>query len=191
MKTPRPYLSWVQMNLWERDPQRYIRQYIYGEESPANKYMELGKRLAERIETGAETKDELLERVVIFLPTEKEKEFEIYADIKGIPLFGKLDSFNPETKVVREIKTGKKWTQSAVDKADQLTFYSVLVFQKYGELPKRIFLDWVETIEDDELRFTGKVETFETKRDMADIISFYQRIKKAWAGIQEATKNNY
>lgn len=194
MEMPRPYISWSQMNLVEKSPWNYVAKYLEEQIDFENKYMRLGKRLADRMEIGLPTDDALLEHLVVFLPKGEKQEFDIEVDFEGIPMRGKLDSFSPskKTKDVREYKTGKKWTQRIADEHGQLKFYATLVWVKYGVIPK-IFLDWIPTreLEDGTIEMTGAIQTFEVKITMTDLILFRARIKKAWAKIQELTAEHY
>jgi len=73
-----------------------------------------------------------------------------------------------------------------VDEHGQLTFYTLLVRQKYGKMPSSIHLDWAQTKEEEgELSFTGRVETFKTERGLKDLIMMAGRIHRAWGGIGE------
>jgi len=194
VNTPRPYLSYSQMILWERDKEQYRRRYFDGIQQPTNQYLETGKKLADRLETGIESGDEFIEYLALFMPKYPATEFEIQAEWDGISILGRLDGFSNKGKIIGEYKTGKCWNQNMVDKSDQLTFYSALVWLKYGRLPSKIFLHWAKT-EIDEfgiLRINGEIRTFETTRTLSDIILLRGRIVKCWTGIKEMSKKyNY
>jgi len=186
--SPRGYLSHSQLQLWERDQNEYYNRYIEGIEQPRTAYLELGHRLAVAMENGKDEGDDpAINHLVLFLPTYQEKEYEIKAKFEGIPLLGKLDSFDPKGLRIREYKTGKnKWTQRMVDEHGQLTFYALLVWLKYKKFPSEIHLDWAETKEEDgDLFLTGEYQTFSTKRTLKDLILMGGRIEKAWKGIGE------
>jgi hypothetical protein len=93
---------------------------------------------------------------------------------------------------IGEFKSGRSWTQGMVDQHGQLTFYALLVWLKYGTLPKNIYLHWAKTDEDMQgnLKLTGDIKTFATQRSLKDLILFSKRIKTAWAGICEIGKFN-
>ena len=214
-KTPRPYLSWSQLSLFEKDPNLYYQVYVEGLDQFRTKYLELGKRMADVLENGFdEEHDPMFEYIGMFMPSYPHREFQIPRLInegeksgckcskclargiekplvfEGVPLYGKLDGFDDKTLTIGEYKTGKKWTQGMVDKADQLTFYTLLVWLKYKKFPKKIFLHWARTDEDLEgnLKLVGEIKTFETKRRLADLILLSKRIKNAWKGINEMSK---
>lgn len=188
--TPRKYISWSQLQLFEKSPSKYAERYLEGIPLYPNKYLRLGKKLATRLETGKNSGNDLIEHVALMIPTYQHYEYKIEIDYKGIPLLMKLDCFTTRQRKLGEVKTGKKWTQRMVDKLDQLTFYATGVWLKFGVLPKKIFLHWAETKEDKngKLRLTGKTKTFETTRTLVDIVRFRIRIKNAWEGIQALSK---
>ena len=187
-KMPRPYLSWSQLNMWEKDPNLYYQVYFEGLDQFRTKYLELGTRMATALENGFDAEnDPMMEMMLIYMPTYQIKEFDIKENFEDIPLFGKLDGFDVNNLIVGEYKSGKKWTQSMVDNHSQLTFYAFLVWLKYKVLPKQIFLHWAQTYEDENgiLKLTGHIQTFQTERKLKDIILLSKRIKIAWKGIQE------
>jgi hypothetical protein len=189
--SPRGYLSWSQLSLWEKDQNLYYQVYIEGLDQFKTKYLELGKRMATTLENGFdEEHDPIFEFVATFMPGYPKKEFDIKIEFEGIPLVGKLDGWNEKTMTIGEYKTGKNWTQNMVDKHGQLTFYALLIWLKYKKLPEKILLHWAKTEEDLDgtLKLTGDIKTFSTKRTMKDIIVFSKRIKTAWEGICEVGK---
>lgn len=191
MITPRPYLSWSQLDLFEKDPEGYREIYIKGGVKPANAFMQLGKEVADSMETGEETGDPMKDLVISMIPKFEDKEVEIRATIKvgknEIPLFGKMDSGKKnDLSAFKEVKTGVKWTQRRADEHGQLTFYCTIIKEITKKIPENIELVWAETVvEKGRPRLTGRVVTFKTKRTLADIIKMKARIKKAWEGIQE------
>ena len=182
----RDYLSWSQLNIWEKNPNLYYEIYVLGLEAPYTKWMKKGKDLAEYLKNGGEA-DNDVKSIAKLIPTYPEKEFEIKAKLnKNINLLGYLDSFDPKELKIYEYKTGKKYTQKMANKLGQLDFYALLVYLKYKKLPKSIKLIWIETeTQDDNVVFTGKIKTFEVKKTMKDIIKISSRIKKAKQGIDE------
>lgn len=193
--TPRQYLSWSQMSLWNRSQEEYKRIYIYGEKGFCNGAMELGKKVSDGLEDNDVIEDDDIARLAIFMPQSPRKQYEIEVNFQGIPLYGILDGFNPKSKkkIIREDKTGIKFTQSMADNLGQLTFYAILVFAKYRELPHKMYLDWARTIKDENGKFklTGEIKTFETKRTMQDILLFYTKMKRTWQEIQQMSKIEY
>jgi len=181
----RDYFSWSQLNTWEKDPNLYYEMYVLGLEAPFTKWMKKGKDLAEYLEKGGDVDDDI-KCVADFIPQYKEKEYEIKVEMEGIKLLGYLDSFDPKELNIYEYKTGKKYTQGMANKLGQLDFYALLVYLKYKKLPKSIKLIWIETeTNDDVVKFTGKIKTFEVKKTKQDIIKIASRIHKAVKGIKE------
>ncbi len=181
----RDYFSWSQLNAWEKDPNLYYEMYVLGLEAPFTKWMKKGKDLAEYLEKGGDVDDDI-KCVADFIPQYKEKEYEIKVEMEGIKLLGYLDSFDPKELNIYEYKTGKKYTQGMANKLGQLDFYTLMIYLKYGKLPRSIKLIWIETeTQDDNVVFTGKIKTFEVKKTMKDIIKISSRIKKAKQGIDE------
>jgi len=181
----RDYFSWSQLNTWEKDPNLYYEMYVLGLEAPFTKWMKKGKDLAEYLEKGGDVDDDI-KCVADFIPQYKEKEYEIKVEMEGIKLLGYLDSFDPKELNIYEYKTGKKYTQGMANKLGQLDFYTLMIYLKYGKLPRSIKLIWIETeTQDDNVVFTGKIKTFEVKKTMKDIIKISSRIKKAKQGIDE------
>lgn len=190
--TPRGYLSWSQLSLWEKDPNLYYQIYVDGMDMVRTAYLQLGKRLDEAIQRGKdEFDDPMINYLVTMLPRYPKMQHRIDITFEGIPLVGVLDGFYPRKLIVGEHKSGKKWTQSLADKSGQLDFYALLVWKKYGKLPKEIFLHWAKTDinEDGELYFTGDTKTFVTERKMKDIILIGGRIHKAYKEIEEMWKD--
>lgn len=182
---PHRYLSYSQLDLWERDKEEYIRRYIYGEKSESNQYMDLGKELARALEKGYNGQNRAIQHLLIFLKQYPLKEYKIASEaIVGactITIMGILDGFDENNEEIGEYKTGRLWTQRRADESDQLTFYSLIYFKKYKRLIKKIKLHWAETSLDEnrQVYLTGRIEVFETKRTMADLMKMQARIEKA------------
>lgn len=191
--SPKGYLSWSQMNLWEKDPNIYYQVYMEGLDQFRTKYLDLGKRLATGLENGFdEANDPIFEMVITFMPPYPQREFKVEEEFEGIPLVGIFDGWDENNFILGEYKSGKNWTQKMVDNLGQLTFYTLLIWLKYKRFPEKIYLHWAKTIENDEgvLELTGDIKTFITKRSMKDIILFSKRIKNVWQGVCELGKFN-
>jgi len=192
MITPRPYLSWTQLNLWEKDPEGYREQYIRGHPRPITNAMRLGSEVATSMETEEETGDPLKDLVISMIPKFDNREVEIAAPIKiariEIPLLGKLDSARQDLMAFKEVKTGSvKWTQRRADEHGQITFYATIIREITNRIPDDIELIWAETQMDHNYNphLTGKIVVFKTKRTLADIVKMKARIKKAWFQISQ------
>lgn len=176
---PRGYLSWTQIDMWLRSPDRYIRQYIHGDSGINNAAMRFGSRTSSALETGEETGDTLLDTVVALLPHYEKREHEIRVPFETpagtVDLLGKLDTFGMKKGPrFREYKTGRvPWTQSKANKHKQMPHYGSLIYLKHGVVPTEAWLDWAETEwEDGELCFTGKMQAFPVKLDLNDILQY-------------------
>src|SRR5215471_16726184 len=145
--SPRPYLSWSQIQLFERSPDLYARKYIYGEDEEETAAMTLGKRLSLALETQEETGDDALDNLVALFPHYPKREYEIKANMDGVevPLYGVLDGFDPKRLRIGENKSGKFWNQNMVDESGQLKMYALLVWLKYKKMPNEIMMHWART----------------------------------------------
>ncbi len=190
--TPRGYLSWSQFNLFRSSKMRYVSAYVYGEKYE-NEGMYKGKQFADMLEKDDVSDDPLTEQIRMMLPRFKKREYEIRTELSGIPLFGKFDGFDEKTLSLDEVKTGKNgWDQNRVNKCEQITFYSLMIFQKFKKLPPKIRLHYIPTEKiNGVLRFTGEVKSFETKRSLEDVLGLVVPIKKTWEGIKEICLEEY
>ena len=175
MMTPRQYLSWSQLDCFEKDPEKYKLIYIYGEEFSSNKGQKFGKKMADGLENDELTGDPVLDLVMTSIPKfelmdkiitdpkgktveyfdHKEKEIkkakvpfvEFGKDV--IPLLAKPDSMKRNGLSFKEYKTGqKRWTKREVDESGQITFYATALFLKTGLVPNDIELVQVMTEKD-------------------------------------------
>ena len=187
---PKGYLSYSQMNFWKWSQEKYKETYFEGKPYPTNPIMDFGKDFSEIMDGKKETDDIVIQGVVSLMPKYDTSEKEIRESIEGIELLGYIDSYCSKTHSIYEYKTGMTpWTQDKVDEADQLTFYSMLVYLRHKVIPEKISLIWAETtIEDDLIQFTGNVKRFETSRELADVLKMLARTKKVAREISEAYK---
>lgn len=186
---PRGYISWTQLQLWERSKKEYERIYFYGGTVPKSRYMDFGSEVADDGENGTSEK-ETVKALNMLLPTYKIVEHKIDAEIKTqqglIKVHGRLDTYEPTR--FRERKTGTvPWTQRKVDGHGQVDFYYMLVFLATGKLPTEAWLDWAETKVNDEggIELTGEHTEFMATRTMTDVLRMISRTKKAALEIAE------
>lgn len=192
LKTPRPYLSWEQLKTLRVSQQAYIRNYILGKRFYGNKYTRAGSYLADELEK-EKSVDETIEFLREMIGLYPKKEIIIDdVSLQEVPLLAKIDALDPEKGVLVEYKTGKDWTQKKVDKHDQLTFYGLCFWLKYGFFPKEIRLYWVETEETKagDIEYTGRIELFKTVRKPEDYLRLGKEIKEAWVEIKNITERN-
>lgn len=159
--------------------------------------MEYGKKFALAMETGDAGEDILLHAISSGVPKFTKAEYKLEAKLGtewgDIPLLGFIDSSqdNP-CDGFREYKTGQHpWTQRKVDTHGQITLYALMVYLNEKKLPKEIFLDWIETYKDDsgKISVTGKVVTFETSRQIGDLLEMTTIIKRTASEIHGAYNN--
>ena len=159
------HLSHSQFCLLDKNPKEYVKRYIFGE-TFSNAGMDFGKRFAEAIEKDEPTGDPIIDFGLIFMPRYDFQEFEIKID----GLLGYLDGYS-ESGICGEYKTGKtEWSQKKVDEASQITFYTLLVFKKYGIIPEA---------ELHHLSPEMEITSFHTERTKKDLENLEKRIEKA------------
>ena len=174
---PRGYLSWTQVDMWMRSPDRYIRQYVHGASGFENSGMTFGKQASEALE-GAETDDTAMEALVALLPHYAKREHEIKATMTtesgAVVLLGKLDTFGMDPIRFREYKTGRvAWTQAKADRHKQLLHYAALIYLFFGKLPTEVWLDWAETVEEDGVvRLTGRIVSFKVEITLLAVLGY-------------------
>lgn len=188
------YISWSQLDLFSKNPSRYIAQYFGGNWDEGTPEMKYGGYIAKLIEDGKHK--ELLPDLVVY-PISEHK---IMTNVGDVPTLSYIDSYDPETNTFREYKTGKApWTHPKVYKHGQLLFYAVVLRKVTGKMPEYCHLDWIETVDhtpettvegfsnNKEIKVTGKITTFErrfTERELdmfeERIIETYQKIKDEW-----------
>ncbi len=193
--SPRPYLSWSQIHLFERSHELYARKYIFGEEEAMTEAMSLGKGLAQALELQVVTGVETLDNLLTLFPAYPHREFKIEATLEGleVPLYGVLDGFDEEQLRIGEYKSGMLWDQKMVDESGQLKMYTLMVWLKYQRMPNEVMLHWARTHynERGELGFAGEIESFEAKIALTDLMIFSDRVREAWAGIKKLSLEHY
>lgn len=170
---PRKRLSWSQLSLWLKNKDQYRQRYYMDGPAFESKETIFGREMAELFEKGES--HPVLDKV----PRYSSMEHKIEIDVGGVPFLGYIDSFDPKTNSIIEMKTGKEpWDDVRVHKWDQLTTYSLLAKLAYGKVDPVVKLVWIEThyapklqkigsrtieAEGDELAFTGKIQVFERR----------------------------
>ena len=192
MPTPRPYISFSHISLFDMNPQKYVKQYIYGKKQRITRNMAYGSLMADGLENDESTGDPVLDMMMAKIPKFeiRDKSFEV--DLKDgkskITLLCKPDTMKADMTAFKEYKTSvRPWTQKMADESGQVTFYATGMWLKTKKIPQDIeLIDVViEYNEDGSLIPTGEIKTFKTKRTMVDIIKMTGRIKRAWAGINK------
>lgn len=191
MITPRPYISYSQMALFEMSPEKYANQYIYGLKQRVSRNMAYGSALAQGLEDEEANGDPLLDLMAARLPKfelmDKPLEAELPDGSHTIRLLAKMDTSKSDYTAFKEYKTStRKWTQKMADKSDQITFYATTIWLATGRIPKDIELINIQVAytPDGQLSPTGDMWRFKTTRSMVDLIKMCQRIRRVWHLIQ-------
>lgn len=187
IRLPRGYLSWSQFDLFNRNEDAYIREYIQGEERrngwAQERAMEFGKTIAQVLE-GTDTDDDIVALMKATVPKYQKSEYEVKASLKAkgreVMLLGKLDSYeHTDIPKFLEYKTGKwKWTQEKANKHGQLLFYKVMLWINLGKIADSKLV-WIPTEESDigELCLSGEEpKVFDVTHTQADILSMMGKI---------------
>ena len=141
-------------------------------------------------------KFEGLEHINMFLPDYPNREYEmkviITIDRKKVTLLGKFDGVDLRKNIIGDDKTSLNWSQSKTDKLEQLTFYALIYWLKKKVIPK-LRIHWIETDVESggDVVATGKVQTFETTRNVQDFIRLQSKINKRWRGIIELCQKEW
>ena len=187
--TPRPYISFSQLALWERNSEEYRRIYFYGGERPETAEMELGAAFHKDMEIGKRSK--ILRKFPKYPKCEYKMGTILQTPIGAVPLLAKLDNYNPNQRVIADLKTGAKWTQAMADQSDQLTFYALVYLIRIGKFPI-LRIHWAQTVhEKGRIRLTGHTATFETTRSLHRIHLIRNRAIEAWRGINRMAKEEW
>jgi hypothetical protein len=195
MLTPRNYLSWSQLNLFEKSPERYVRKYLFGEDLKTNQGQKYGKLLSEGLEKNEFTGDVALDLIIDKIPKLEEKEYRVEVEMKNgkekIPLFIVLDTAQRDLTAFKEYKTGQ--ILRAMDAFGQMTFYSTAIKLKTGKIPKD--REWVgiqtKKRPDGRIEGTGEIYRQQIVITELDCLRMMVRIKKAWLGIQKLTAQEW
>lgn len=191
---PRAYLSYSQMDLWQKSREQYRLRYYLNGPSFESRETIFGKRFAKMME------DELQHPVADLVPRGDKTEYKILETILGVPVLGYLDGFNSNTLSILEYKTGKEcWTNLRVAKHDQLVIYSLLVKKKHKKVNPVVSLVWVQTKEvahsyniagvtfsaNSCIDFTGYVQTFKRRIVQWERDKMKKKIRKVAEEISE------
>ncbi len=197
--TPRAYLSWSSMDLLERNEQKWIEQYIYGQKNRINRGMAFGKEMSESLEKGEASGDIMLDLVIERMPKFEIRDIPFTADLKNgkkiIQIHCRPDTMKKDMSAFKEYKTGQaEWTQRKVDENGQITFYATGMYLTTGKIPSDIELVHVQTEKEEpenpysKLRVTGDIKRYKTSRNMSQVLNMMVRMKKAWAKIEQITE---
>lgn len=198
MLTPRPYLSWSSMDLFERNIEQWRQVYLYGQKMRINRGMAFGKQMAEGLEHDEATGDSVLDLVMAKLPKFEIMDQPVECELKNgkniIPILIKPDTMKADMTAFKEYKTGQEpWSRKRVDESGQISFYATGLFLKTGKIPTDIELVHVQTTKmgngslDDKIGATGAINRHPTVRSMGQILNMMVRMKKCWEKIGQIT----
>ena len=181
---PRGYLSYSAVKLWLTSKAQYRKRYYENEKPFETVETNFGHKIHEIME---DPKKIVKYPALMKIPRYSVSEFEIIVDVDGVPVKGRIDSYEPTTGSFNDTKSGHRnkdgkapWDAVRVRKDMQLPWYSFLIKHATGKVDKTCYLIWIETsfkrktIEFDghelsnesrELELTGAIEVF--KRNIA------------------------
>jgi hypothetical protein len=205
-------LSWSALSSFEYDKEQWFETYILGkrQESPE---MTFGSIVDKKIQTDPSFLPKLPR-----YPLMQYKMNAVFNGIPltGLPDGLSLNSVETEnTKgykvfwdkgyILSDYKTGRKaWDKKRADETGQLTMYLFLLYILHKEKPEqfRCFIHWLPTVKHEAGDFTVKVDfhdgihgedgikTIETKRTMADLLKFGERINKVIKEMEQYVRNH-
>ena len=177
--TPRGYLSPTQVDMWLNNRDRYIANYMLGEDRRlSNSGLTFGSKASQALQDGDGGGDAAMAALVALMPRYGASEHEIRATMRTrgdeVDLLGRLDTFDPATCNFDEYKTGRwKWTQEKAQKSNQMRHYATLIYLKHGKLPEKCRLHWACTEEvDGEVRLTGDIRTFRVVITLGTVLEY-------------------
>lgn len=194
--TPRPYLSWSSMSLFENDEERWVRHYIEGQTLPINRGMALGKLLAESLEHDKLSGDPMLDIVAAQLPKLDTPEAELTTSFthKGltVPLLIKVDTAAKTWEAFIEYKSGPagNWNQKKAEDGQTL-FYSTAIWCATKKIPTGTLAHAITQYDENgRPAFTGEIKPYHFQHTLADILKMQLRMAKAWEGIIRVTQEH-
>ena len=192
MITPRPYISFSSMALFEKSPEQWANIYLRDYPQYTNKNMRYGSLMADSLEKNELSGDPALDLMIENIPKFELIDKPIEANLKNgkdiIIVLAKPDTAKADYTAFKEYKTSlKKWTQKIADDSDQITFYATTIWLKTNKIPQDIELVNVQVkyTKNGELTPTGELIRIPTARTMVDIIKMIARIRKNWTLIQQ------
>jgi len=176
-------LSWSAISSFEWDKEQWYQSYILNIRQES-KELTFGNYVDKELQNNPKFLPEV-ERYPVM-----QHEMRIMFD--GVPLVGFADGYDPG-KTLADYKTGKKaWTKKRADETGQLTMYALMLYliEKVKPADMTFRIVWLPTAEHGDFsigfrEWPPKVQIFNTKRTMLDILQFGQRIKKTLGEMQE------
>ena len=192
MITPRYYISFSAMALFEKSPEQWADIYLRDCYQYTNVNMRYGSLMADALEKNELSGDPALDLMIENIPKFELMDKPIEANLKNgkdvIIVLAKPDTAKADYTAFKEFKTSlKRWTQKMADDSDQITFYATTIWLKTGKIPQDIELANVRVkyTKNGKLIPTGELTIIPTTRTMVDIIKMIARIRKNWKLIQQ------
>lgn len=192
------------MNLFERSVEKWKEVYLYGQKIRINRGMAYGKQMAEGLEYGEATGDDVLDMIIEKLPKFEIMDKPVECELKTgrgqepILILIKPDTMKADMTAFKEYKTGQQhWNKYKVDNFGQITFYATGLFLKTGKIPTDIELVHIQTAKlgngslDANIGATGAILRYPTERNMSQVINMMVKMKKVWNGIQKICKEEF
>lgn len=200
IKPPLKYISHSQFWLFNNNPAEYYQQYYIARVDQPTDKMIFGKIFQEawsdpKYDYKTElkkagftpSKELVIERALQHPDTKRlpvsKTEKKVYAKGLGLnyQIMGILDGFS-DGEII-ENKTGKVWSKKMVDESDQITWYSLLVYIKYGYMPKFRLQSFNSN--------NGMPTIYVGKRKVGQLKELVKRINSMVARIEAGDFNNY
>jgi hypothetical protein len=191
---PKKYLSSSQIELWKKNPERYKSEYFLKGQKLKTRYLEFGSSIHKMIENKEH------EEVLPGIPTYPQSELRLTCEIKGVPVLMYIDGNDPQNNEFGDYKTGKTpWTQTKLQKSDQMLLYATGIRKINGKKPDRCGLHWIETFDeggsssgffrdDKRVNITGKHVTLYRQFDDRELDRMEEEVLKVALEISEAYK---
>jgi hypothetical protein len=150
---------------------KWAEKYIDGVREKPTEAMRFGSRVGRRL---GKDRNYLPE-----VPRYRTAEYKVECLLGDVPLLGYFDFYEP--KKIIETKTGKLWTAKRANEHGQISFYDLLLYQKFKIPPEEIDnkLVWLATEEvDNKTKFIKDMHpvVFDVPKTMVDILEMSKRI---------------
>lgn len=191
---PRP-LSWSGLDLWEKDPDEYIRVYFKGGKTFQNDAMRFGSHIADMLCGKAKPQNHTEQSVKLlahkYNSPEHHIEIVLDSNVGKIPLNGYIDDLSTEHFNFIENKTGTtKWSFKKAENHGQLHFYYLLIILATGTRPRQGMIQHLETVKAAHTQFgralTGNIYHYEVELSVGHEMEIRRRIENAAREIDKA-----
>lgn len=193
LNLPKSYLSWSAISCWEYSPAQFRKRYYENAPTFISPEMCFGSHVGKLLENA----DESLAHIKRYATPEQV----LKTTIDGVPIFGFIDSFDPDERRIIEYKTSRVgWDMDKVNQHGQLDLYSLCVQEIFGSVHDTVTLIWLETEvcepktsglisheDSHKVRLTGRVEEFEREVTQADRDAMRERV----VNVAQAISDDY